>query len=158
MDKITDFLDRGEILGDEDIWQKINSAGSSYPVMDWGMEIVNEEDYYGADFSRDKAVYQIFFSGTSNYFPGIWVPKNDLENMEKYPVYIFDLQSGENEVNCVGNFRHFIEKVVHEFLDNYDQKDEYSSCANQLLLDLQNNFSNDLLRDDRYILGENPLV
>lgn len=58
-------------------------------------EIMDNPDFYSVNFSEDKQVFQLFFLGADNYFPAIWIGNKDTKNMDKYPVYLFNLNADQ---------------------------------------------------------------
>lgn len=60
--------------------------------------IIDENDYYGCDFTNDRKMCMLFFAGASNYFPGIWIGDVDPYDVEidTYSIYIIDLQGANN--------------------------------------------------------------
>jgi hypothetical protein len=156
MEKIQEFLEDYQ-----DLWWEIADCDPEYPVMDVCLEKIDDEDYYGVDFTGDKSVYQIFFSGSSNYFAAVW-PSNDnnhnddnldnLDNLDKYPIYIFDMEDTSSpELKCVGNFKKFINLVIDDFLELNIMDDKTNALVNELLDDLDE-FSDELINNDNYVV------
>lgn len=57
------------------------------------MDLINEPDFYAIDFTETHQVYMLFFTGSSDYFPGIWIGNDDINDIDSMPIYIFDLSS-----------------------------------------------------------------
>ena len=145
MEKIQDFLETYQ-----ELWWDIAESDTSYPVNDIWFEKCDDSNFYGTDLSGKNAVYPIFFSGSSNYFAAIWVKDEDTENIEKYPVYIFDLPSFNSEkLESVGNFKKFIRLVIDEYKSNND-----ADIDEQFYKDLDS-FSDELINNDDYQLKIN---
>lgn len=106
------------------------------PCMDVDVGLIDETDYYGIDFSGKQRVLSLFFTGQSNYFPGIWIGNEkelkNYTNIDEYPVYIFDLSNDKNFLEPIGNFRNYIELIVQ----NVSSKD-YEEISDSILKDLQ---------------------
>lgn len=109
--------------------------------MDLAGDFIDEKYYYGWDFSNKQKIYQIFFTGADNYFPAI-ANCSDAAKMDQYPVYVFDLASG-GELTYVGNFKHYMTKILKEFIKKSDHAEHYSE-AKQALKDL-NVFSDKII-------------
>lgn len=106
-----DFLDEHQ-----DLWHYISDNDlSHYPCYDMDMEPIDEEDYYGYNFSGKNRVIRIFYMGASNYFPAIKCGEND-HDMDKYPVYIYDLQSDNPEEPTGLNFKQYIKSILNDAL------------------------------------------
>lgn len=61
LDKMENFLDIYVGGDDGDLWQKIDSENvSEYLCMDMDMESIDEDNFYGFDFTNNKKVYRIF--------------------------------------------------------------------------------------------------
>jgi len=120
-------------FADGDLFQKIDETCPTLPCMDLSLDMIDrgEEDYYGADLSGTQKLCQLFFLGSSDYFPGLWVGEDDLDRMDEMPVYIFDL-SGEREnqpIEPEGNLKHYLDALLDEFLSGYTETDEYKRQA-----------------------------
>lgn len=102
-------------LGDhQPLFWDIADLDPPLPVMDpVGDYITREpENYYGCDFSGDQNVFQLFFTGASNYFPAIH--KKGGERLDEAPVYLFDLQAwdGSRVENLHLNFKGYILRLL----------------------------------------------
>jgi hypothetical protein len=140
-----------------DLWQKIASMDNitTYPCMDAGLYYQNSIDNYGVDFSGDQKVYEIFFTGTSDYFPAIWSGTDDEEIIDQMPVYIFDLSNSDRSVEKpIGNFRNYIEHILNNFLDVYKIQDEYMKDAIMYKKQIQV-FSTNVINKGNYYLKIN---
>ena len=95
----------------EDLFSEMSNHDPPLPVMDVSMKLINEKDYYGCNFSKNN-MYMLFFTGQSNYFPGIYIVKN--VNLDECPIFIIDTSS-KNEPIYVGNFRKYIKTLLKWF-------------------------------------------
>lgn len=121
----------------EDLWQEICDLTPVLPIMDLGMNIIDEDDYYGCDFSGDKKVMMLFFTGQSNYFPGIYIGNRKYKNeLDKLPIYIFDLAS-DNQVEYIGNFREYMTKIFDELLERKDLDVDFRKRIKEAAADIQ---------------------
>lgn len=122
LQKIEKFLEEYE-----DLWQNIAYNGGALPCGDFTIDVIDENDYYGCNFSEENRVIMFFFTGQSNYFPAIHIgniSEDMCENIDEFPVYIFDIvgdTDNNNEPKLIGNFRHYIEKLL---IDYEDEKGE----------------------------------
>ena len=140
----------------EDLWREVAQHEPELPIMDPAMDMIDEPDYYGYDFTGDKSVYMLFFTGQSNYFPGIHVKKGD--KIDQSPIYIFDLQSDQKPL-LIGNFKTYMKKLLDDFISNYHLDGQnsqqsyidYFAMAKQALLELEQ-FSDTLCRHDDFNL------
>lgn len=143
----TDELDEG------DMWQhiasdigcnlSINSSLLYDTCMDIDLSIIDEDDY-GVDFSDDKRMLRIFFTGDSGYFVGIWLGNDDKEKLDKLPLYLIDMENDIPVRNLNMNFRQYIEKLLTEFIVECETNDPYIRIAKGLLEDVKQ-FSTDLI-------------
>lgn len=114
--KIKTIDDISEYLSDyEDLWQIIDQNDAPLPSMDVTCDLIEDNNYYGVDFSGENTVYQLFFTGQSNYGPIICFPKNIKANMDECPVYIFDA-TGDEIMEKIGNFRHYMTTLLKDFI------------------------------------------
>lgn len=156
LEKMIDLLntqyEKGEYL-DGDLWQKISALEcSNLTCMDISLDLIDESDYYGVDFSNEKKVYMLFFTGSSDYFPGIWLGNFNIEFLDSIPIYIFDLSDlDNNKSEPIGNFRFYIETLLDNFLNQYKQDDEYTKTA-FLIKEKIKNFSPLTIDKGDYIL------
>lgn len=114
---------------DGDIWQKIASMDEiSQPIMD--IDLSQHPDCKG-----ERLLYPIFFSGDSAYFAAIWLGNDDIEMLDSMPVYtiFMDMDGYDDVVEPCGNFRTYIESVLHEFLTHHTEQDEYYYTAHSML-------------------------
>lgn len=161
--KMYDFLS-GDFINDKklwkkckkgDLWQRISEKIDTYPCMDIVLEIVDENDYYGVDFRGDQKVYELFFPGSSNYFPAIWIGNDDdIEKLDELPIYVLDLSSDENEFECIGNFRKYIEILLNDFLEQYKKNDAYVKMA-KIMKEQLKQFSSKTIDKGKYKLKIN---
>lgn len=111
MDAIADYLDDyQDQWWDQDIEYE-------YYVGDVGMNIIDEEDYYGCDMSGDQRVIMMFFVGHSDCFPAIWIGNDDMSRLDEMPIYILDLSSDEHEFEPVGNFKQHMMVALNSMPD-----------------------------------------
>ena len=134
----------------EDLWQEIGSSDSVLPCLDITMDIINENNYYGCDFSGKQQVYRLFHTGASNYFPGI-CNVNKIESIDKRPIYIFDIAS-DNRCEYVGNFKYYMTTLLKDYLSKNPKK-KYRKYALEALAILDH-FSN-IVHNKKYILVRN---
>lgn len=81
------------------------------PIMDLGGFINDDpEDYYGCNLTGKFRMYMLFFTGQSNYFPGILVGEQNEDNLDQYPIYIIDIAS-DNEFELIGNFKTYMSTI-----------------------------------------------
>lgn len=133
-----EYLEKYELL-----WGEIDQHDPPLPCMDLAMNLIDECDYYGLDFRGEKKVYMLFFTGQSNYFPGINVRKG--EAIDESPIYIFDIASFEKP-ELIGNFKTYIKTLLDNFIANSgDEQSDFLIDAKQALLELDQ-FSNTLSR------------
>jgi hypothetical protein len=140
----------GEFLDNyQDLWWKINKE-YNYDCMDVVGDIVELDNHFGINFSGSRRVWQFFFMGQHNYFPFIWIGKDNYEEtLDTFPVYIIDCIRSDNPLKCKGNFRTYMTNLIKKFLDEYRKKDGYRKKAIQALSDLQI-FSEDIIHQDEY--------
>lgn len=113
--KINDYLESYE-----DLWHDINEWGNAeLPIMDISMDVIDEKDYYGSDFRGDRKVIMMFYTGQSNFFPGIHCIKD--VSLDECPIYIFDLAS-DSEPELIGNFRTYITTVLTRYMKSITSK------------------------------------
>lgn len=135
------------------IWQKISQLDCSELLcMDISMDLIDESNYYGVNFLDEKKVYRLFFTGSSYYFPGIWIGNFNIEFLDSLPIYIFDLSNSDiNKYTPIGNFRFYIEKLLDDFLMYYKKDDEYTKTA-LIIKEKIKEFSPLTIDRDNYIL------
>ncbi len=110
-ERIEEFLHECQEL----FWELRELEVAWNPLMDVSFRMIDEENYYGVNFTGDQRVCELFFTSQSNYFPGIWVGQGDLEDIDKYPIYVFDI-AGEEEPEPLGNIKQYITKILDECL------------------------------------------
>ena len=99
------------------IFQNISKhENNAYPCMDVSLDLINEPDFYAVDFTETQQVYTLFFTGSSDYFPGMWIGTDDINDIDSMPVYIFDLSSDCETLEPVGNVKQYITQIVDEIL------------------------------------------
>lgn len=140
---------------DGDLFQKITkSCDSDFMSGDLEMELIDDPDYYGCNFTGDKKVYMLFFRGSSDYFPAIWIGNDDINKIDQMPIYILDLSCGEQQFEQMGNLKSYINDMLDEFLLEYNENDEYMKEAIELKKRIEN-LSNNLINKGDYILDIN---
>lgn len=142
MEQIENYLNEYE-----ELWHEISKYDSLYPCGDVAMNIINEKDYYGFNFSKHRKVYEIFFAGSNNFFPAICNVINE-KIIDQYPIYIFDLAS-DNNSSYVGNFKYFITELLKDHISKSKSK-KYIKIAKEALCDA-NVFSNNVITK-KYVL------
>lgn len=86
----------------------------------------DESNYYGWDFTNDKRVLRLFFGGSSNFFCGIPIGNQDItsiDNIDQLLIYVFDLPSGLEGLEKLGNFKSYIQSELNEFINMYEEGD-----------------------------------
>lgn len=137
-----------------DIWQYIADL-KDYPLpcMDICGDIVSDINYYGCDFSQEKQVIKIFFTGTSNYFPGIWIKEN--QRIDECPIYIFDLASSEDSFEPVGNLKTYLTTLLNFLLEQENVHPYYIAVAKKLMNKINTRLSDNLISNEIYKLKIN---
>lgn len=125
----------------QELWNYISQNGLSYYPCSWDcyLEPVEEDDYCGYNFSGDNRVMMIFFTGASDYFPAIKCGTAN-SDLDKYPVYIYDLESDTPEDPTGLNFKQYIKSILNDALKGGDRIDEIEEA-----LDDVEQFSDELL-------------
>lgn len=163
MNKIEKFLSLDFIeynsnfdYNEGDLWQKIGSTiDTLHGISDVDFEILDDEDELGIDFSGKQKIYKIFFTGSSDFFPAIWIGEDDINNLEKYPVYMIDCSSNDIVSTSEGNFKNYINKFLDDFMKHYDKDDEYMKIAKITKKKLEKEFSSEIIDKGNYILKLN---
>lgn len=96
----------------EDVLENLDeSYDVPLPVMYAYCDIINSNNYYSCDFSKNKNIHMLFYNGSSNFFAGLYVPEN-VNNVrcDECPIYIFDLAS-DNLMELIGNFKTYMKQV-----------------------------------------------
>lgn len=128
------------LLHYEHLFQNVSDYESNaYPCNEVAFDIINEPDFYGTNCSGSQQIYMLFFTGSSDYFPAVWINnQNDNDDKQKWdemPVYILDFSSDEKEFKSIGNVKQYIFQILHEIIrcspDMSDKKD-----AKELILQL----------------------
>lgn len=132
------------------IFQNISELETNaYPCMDVSLDLINEPDFYAVDFTETQQVYTLFFTGSSDYFPGIWIGHDDINDIDSMPVYMFDLSSDCETVEPVGNVKQYITQIIDSILVCPDISDEDKRSANELKMKLEP-FSNTMIDKGHY--------
>jgi hypothetical protein len=126
----------------EDLFQKISELDPPLPTMDASMDLINEKDYYGIDFTKNP-VYMLFFTGSSNYFPGI-LPIENIP-LDQCPIYIFDIAS-DNQPSFEGNFKKYISTLLKFYIKKTGDKK-----SKKLLKSLNKKFSDNVIMPTKQI-------
>jgi hypothetical protein len=148
--KIRDMLSKYE-----ELFQFISDIElDTHPCMDVSLD---ENDYYGADFFGKQRVCQLFFTGSSDYFPAIWIGENE-NNIDKMHVFILDLSDSDNIISePLGNVRQYVTKILDDFLKhcNNNKKDDQLKQHKQNTLNLKkelSKLSNEVIDKGNYVL------
>ena len=118
----------------ESLWQTIAETEPCLPCGDLGFDVLDEENYYGFDFSKNN-VRRMFFLGASNYFPA-FCNINKVKSLDQCPIYLFDAES-DTPYEYVGNFKHYISIILNEFLNRKKIKKSDAKEAKEALLELE---------------------
>ena len=121
MEQIKNFLEKYE-----EVWWDISATDCPYPCTDIICEILNEEDYYGQDFSENN-VFQLFYSGASNYFVGTPVG-NGTKNS---PVHYYD--AFDEQETYFGTFHDYIIALLEYYKGDGEILNEVVHDSNQLM-------------------------
>lgn len=146
MDKIKQLLNiksSGEFKRGN-IWKVIDEEVITYPCYKPCVTLINNKNDCGVNFSGDRTVCKLFSTDDTEYddtyYPAIWIGNGNLERIDEYPIYILDYDDFEEgtELKYVGNFRSYIEKILTDFLDQYNKgtEDEYIKTAEIMLKEL----------------------
>jgi len=115
----------------QELWYNIENIINNNPNIISG-EVVcefidesdeNPEDYFGYNFTKKNKVYNLFFSCSNITFPAIYVGEYDKDyinkNLDKLPIYIFDLENDYNtELYYYPNFYYYIKTLLDYFTKN----------------------------------------
>lgn len=119
--------------------------------MDVALDIIDEIDHYGCDFSGKQRAHKIFFCGNSDYFQFIWIGDHKYKKiLDQLPIYEIDLSGGEGSLKCEGNFRTYMTNMIKTFIKEYNRNDKYLTMANNALIDLKI-FSKNIIHENDYI-------
>lgn len=131
MTKIKKFKEIKKYLEEyEDLWQKISMTECSLPCMDLAFNIIDEDNYYGFDFTDDKKVLMLFHTGQSNYFPA-FCNIEITKSLDECPIYIFDAASDIHS-EYIGNFKYYISVLLNEFINKNVNKKSIKEAKNAL--------------------------
>ena len=133
-----------------DIWQQISDLDEDCHLacMDISLSVVKKDEFGGYDFSGKQQVYEIFFEGSGTFFAGIWIGDGDINRLDEYPVYFFDIENDE-EGDSIGNFRDYINMLLNLFFEKYDKDDEYMATAKWMQEEVKK-FSTNTIDKGRY--------
>lgn len=147
MDRIREVLEMYEHLFQE----LADDDGCPLPCMDLSIDYIDEADYYGCDFRETQKTIMLFFTGSSDYFPGIWIGNDSLELIDQMPIYIFDLSCNTHtfESNC--NFKQYITKLL-EYYININTSTRQNLDDAMTLLNNLNIFSDNMIDKGTYRL------
>jgi len=125
LDEMKEFLNMYQ-----EFWWKLSdydgeTQDEECPLLygDIALEKMDKKESGLCDFSNENITYDIFFTGDSTHFPGIWIGNNDLEKLDEYPVYIFYMEEETDSMKVIGNFRTYIEKLLDWYSGKYDAGD-----------------------------------
>lgn len=138
----------------QDLWWVIDQSVDTLPCMDVVVDINEDTDFYRVDFSGEQMVCTLFFTGCSNYFPAIWIGNNNSNDIDKYPIFVIDCSSSTDEFESEGNFRNYIDKILTDFLIQYNKRDDFRCMALAARRELEN-FSSDVIGGNIYKLKKN---
>ena len=97
-------------------------------MADVDFEIVSDEDEYGCNFKGTQRILQLFFEGSDDTKPCIWIGNRDYsENLDKYPIYVLELSGDERSFESVGNFKAFMLMFANYYLENNIQNDDITT-------------------------------
>jgi hypothetical protein len=156
IDDIAEYLENYDVL-----WLIISQNDPKYPLMDISCHMIDDNNYYGVDFSGENAVYELFFTGQSNYGPVICFPKNKKVSLDECPIYIFDA-TGDNIIEKIGNFKCYMSEIIKDFINKenieIEEDDDndtifYKSMANEAFKKLDK-FSDKMINYDYIIKSE----
>ncbi len=121
MDKILEYLEDYQ-----DLWWQICCWDLELPVGDVVGDIMDESNHFGVDFSGEQSIIYLFHTGSSEYFPGIWIGcKNCSKKIDEMPIYVIDVTSEEKTIKSVGNFKTYMKSVLNDALVSlYIQNEE----------------------------------
>lgn len=116
--------------------------------------LVDEEDFYGCDFSGDRQVAMLFHPGCSNYFPGVWLDGPDSTCADTAPVYIFDIPGDDGSPNeSVGNVRQYVDDIIDAVLAVQTCPANIRASALELRQEMAQHLSNDVQDKGPYMLA-----
>lgn len=112
MKQIEDYLEKYQ-----DLWWNLEEP--PLPIFDISMSIIQDEDY-GCDFKGDQRVMMFSFTGDSCYFPAFWIgdSKNYEENLDEFPIFVFDIENDDEPVTYAGNFKNYISTILEAYPHN----------------------------------------
>lgn len=144
----SDINDPEDVWSEGDLFQKVGFSDGLFV----GENYIDEEEYYGYDFRGKQRVMVLGNTGASDFFVGIWVGEYpDMTRLDEYPVYWFDLSCDEMVCKTEGNFREFVEKLLDEFREEYEDIEIYRREADEKRK-LLCQFSTNLIGGDDYEL------
>lgn len=149
--EITDLL-----VNYEHLFQNINDHETkAYPCMDVSLDLINELDFYGVDFTGEQQVHSLFFTGSSDYFPAIWLGESNINEIDQMPVYILDLSSSQDGTfESCGNIKQYVTQILDEILlcKKSSKKDKNDAKKLKILLE---KFSDNVIDKGDYQLKIN---
>lgn len=150
---IRTYLEKYQVL-----WWYLNDKIDS-SEMDVDCEVLEEDDFYGCNFSNGQKVFRLFFTGCDNFFCAIPIYDRDIStinNLDQWPVYCFDLSS-DDPLHLVGNFKTFIKQDLCEFIHHcknrkFKVKPSMYILAINALKEI-NTYSDNMITMDNYELS-----
>ena len=104
----------------QDLWHTIeDKTNPSLPLMDVTMDLV-DVDHYDYDFSNTRAVCEMFFLGSSDYFPGFHLVDKKTP-LDELPIYLFYVDSGDKP-ELIGNFRKYMTTILKDYIEESNNK------------------------------------
>lgn len=150
LDKLRNLLTRYEHLFQLDHAPDVN------PCMDVSFDLIDDTDYYGVDCSGSQQLYMLFFTGSSDYFPAIWIGNDDVNHIDYMPIYIVDLSSDCTEFISCGNIKQYIMQIVEKILLNETISENDKVHARELKRKMEP-FSNNVIDKGKYITLKSEL-
>ncbi len=123
------------------------------PCMDVALELINDADYYGVNCTGDQQLYMLFFTGSSDYFPGVWIGNDDIDNIDQMPVYILDFSNSDcNDSESCGNIKQYVTQILDEILACEETSQTDKNYATELKTKLKK-FSDNVIDKGNYKLS-----
>jgi hypothetical protein len=117
---MTEFIKIKDYIKEfEDLFEKLEmNYNLPLPFIYTYCDVIDDEDYYGYNFSKDQKIYMLFYNGSSNFFAGIYKPKNSEQfEIDELPIYIFDLSNTNCPIKKIGNFKTYMKQIFDSIKD-----------------------------------------